>query len=37
MKINSMRIERERLTDHIIDQLIAMVTDGKLKPGDKLP
>jgi GntR family transcriptional regulator, transcriptional repressor for pyruvate dehydrogenase complex len=37
MKINSMRIERKRLTDQIIDQLIAMVTDGKLKPGDKLP
>jgi GntR family transcriptional repressor for pyruvate dehydrogenase complex len=37
MKINSMRIERKRLTDQIIDQLIAMVADGKLKPGDKLP
>jgi GntR family transcriptional regulator, transcriptional repressor for pyruvate dehydrogenase complex len=37
MKMNSMRIERKRLTDQIIDQLIAMVADGKLKPGDKLP
>ena len=37
MKVNSMRIERKRLTDQIIDQLIAMVADGKLKPGDKLP
>jgi GntR family transcriptional repressor for pyruvate dehydrogenase complex len=37
MKINSMRIERKRLSDQIIDQLIAMVADGKLKPGDKLP
>ena len=25
------------MTDQIIDQLIAMITDGKLKPGDKLP
>jgi GntR family transcriptional repressor for pyruvate dehydrogenase complex len=37
MKVNSMRIERKRLTDQIIDQLIAMVSDGKLRPGDKLP
>ena len=37
MKPDSMRIERKRLTDQIIDQLIAMVADGKLKPGDKLP
>jgi GntR family transcriptional regulator, transcriptional repressor for pyruvate dehydrogenase complex len=37
MKMNSMRIERKRLTDQIIDQLIAMVSEGRLKPGDKLP
>jgi GntR family transcriptional repressor for pyruvate dehydrogenase complex len=37
MKPNAMRIERKRLTDQIIDQLIAMISDGKLKPGDKLP
>jgi GntR family transcriptional repressor for pyruvate dehydrogenase complex len=37
MKSNSMQIERKKLKDQIIDQLIAMITDGKLKPGDKLP
>jgi GntR family transcriptional regulator, transcriptional repressor for pyruvate dehydrogenase complex len=37
MKPNSMRIERKRVTDQIIDQLIAMITDGRFKPGDKLP
>jgi GntR family transcriptional repressor for pyruvate dehydrogenase complex len=37
MKQNSMRVERKRLTDQIIDQLISMITDGKFKPGDKLP
>jgi GntR family transcriptional repressor for pyruvate dehydrogenase complex len=37
MKSNMMHIERKRLKDQIIDQLIAMITDGKLKPGDKLP
>jgi GntR family transcriptional regulator, transcriptional repressor for pyruvate dehydrogenase complex len=37
MKSNLMHIERKRLKDQIIDKLIAMMTDGKLKPGDKLP
>jgi len=37
MKSGSMHIERKRLKDQIIDQLIAMIADGKLKPGDKLP
>ncbi len=37
MKLNSMRIERKRVTDQIIDQLIAMIAAGKFKPGDKLP
>jgi len=32
-----MRIERKRVTDQIIDQLIAMIADGKFKIGDKLP
>lgn len=32
-----MRIERKRLTDQIIEQLTAMIADGKFKPGDKLP
>ena len=29
MKQNSMRIERKRVTDQIIDQLISMIEDGK--------
>jgi GntR family transcriptional repressor for pyruvate dehydrogenase complex len=37
MKPNTMRIERKRLKDQIIDKLIAMISEGKLKPGDKLP
>lgn len=37
MKPNVMHIERKRLKDQIIDQLIAMISDGRFKPGDKLP
>jgi GntR family transcriptional repressor for pyruvate dehydrogenase complex len=37
MKSNATRIERKRLTDQIIDQLISMIVDKKLTPGDKLP
>jgi len=37
MKASAMRIERKRITDQIIDQLIAMISDGKFKPGDRLP
>ena len=37
MKATGMPIERRRLTDQIIDQLLSMLADGKLKPGDKLP
>jgi GntR family transcriptional repressor for pyruvate dehydrogenase complex len=37
MKPNSMRVERKRLTDQIIDQLTTMIADGKFTPGDKLP
>lgn len=37
MKPNAMHIERKHLKDQIIDQLIAMIADGKLKPGDKMP
>jgi GntR family transcriptional regulator, transcriptional repressor for pyruvate dehydrogenase complex len=37
MKGMAMPIERRRLTDQIIDQLLAMLAGGKLKPGDKLP
>lgn len=31
------RIERRRLTDQIIEQLITMIAEGKFAPGDKLP
>lgn len=31
-----MQIERRRLTDQIVDQLIAMIVSGKLRRGDKL-
>ena len=37
MKKNSLRIERKRLSDQIIESIIAMITSGELKPGDKLP
>jgi len=37
MKPTKMRIERKRVTDQIIDQLITMISEGKFKPGDKLP
>jgi GntR family transcriptional repressor for pyruvate dehydrogenase complex len=37
MKQDTMRIERKRVTDQIIDRLISMIADGKFKPGDKLP
>ena len=37
MKSNATRIERKRLTDQIIDQIISMIVDKKLRPGDKLP
>jgi GntR family transcriptional regulator, transcriptional repressor for pyruvate dehydrogenase complex len=37
MKPNVMHIERKRLKDQIIDQLIAMISNGSFKPGDKLP
>ena len=37
MKGNSLRIQRKRLTDQIIEKLIAMIASGELKPGDKLP
>ncbi len=37
MKLNATRIERRRLTDQIIDQIISMIEQKKLLPGDKLP
>jgi len=37
MKPTGLPIERRRLTDQIIDQLLALLAGGKLKPGDKLP
>jgi GntR family transcriptional repressor for pyruvate dehydrogenase complex len=37
MNVNAPRIERKRLTDQIIDQLVSMITNGKIRRGDKLP
>ena len=37
MKRNSFKIQRKRLSDQIIERLIAMMANGELKPGDKLP
>ncbi len=37
MRSTAMPIERKRLTDQIIDQLLSMLANGRLKPGDKLP
>lgn len=37
MKSSLLPIERKLLKDQIIDQLVAIIADGKLKPGDKLP
>ena len=37
MKRNSFKIERKRLSDQIIEKIIAMIGSGELKPGDKLP
>lgn len=37
MKQNSFKIQRKRLSDQIIESLIAMMANGELKPGDKLP
>jgi GntR family transcriptional repressor for pyruvate dehydrogenase complex len=31
------QIERRRITDQIIDRLVSMIANGKLKRGDKLP
>lgn len=37
MKNSPHRIERKRLSDQIIESIIAMIAGGELKPGDKLP
>jgi GntR family transcriptional repressor for pyruvate dehydrogenase complex len=37
MKLNKTRIERRRITDQIIDHLLAMIANGTFNPGDKLP
>jgi GntR family transcriptional repressor for pyruvate dehydrogenase complex len=37
MKTGAVHIERKRLTDQIIDQLLAIISSGKVKPGEKLP
>ncbi|UCH42441.1 MAG: FadR family transcriptional regulator, partial [Dehalococcoidales bacterium] len=37
MKSGVKPIKRRRLTDQIVDQLVSLIADGKLKKGDKLP
>lgn len=37
MKVNTIQIQRKRLTDQIIDQLVSMIMNGKIRRGDKLP
>jgi len=37
METGSLKIERKRLADQIIDRLASMIASGDLKPGDKLP
>lgn len=37
MKRTPTKIRRRRLSDQVVESLIAMMTDGTLKPGDKLP
>ena len=34
---SSLQIDRRRVTDQIMDSLVRMIANGKLKPGDKLP
>lgn len=36
-KSNIIQIERRRVTDQIIEQLVSMIASGKLNRGDKLP
>jgi len=31
------QVERRRLTEEIVDQLVSLIASGRLKPGDKLP
>ena len=37
MKSSVKRIERKRLTDQIVEQLVLLIRSGKLKIGEKLP
>ncbi|THB76023.1 MAG: FadR family transcriptional regulator [Desulfobulbaceae bacterium] len=37
MEQNEFQIERKRLADQVADQLIRMIADGTLTPGDRLP
>jgi len=36
MKLNTTQIQRRRVTDQIIDRLVSMIANGKIRPGDKL-
>jgi GntR family transcriptional repressor for pyruvate dehydrogenase complex len=37
MKSSTIRIQRRRLTDQIVETLVSMIANGKFKPGEKLP
>ena len=37
MKSSVKRIERKRLTDQIVEQLVLLIRNGELKIGEKLP
>ena len=36
MRRYSFKIQRKRLSDQIIESIIAVIANGELKPGDKL-
>ena len=31
------QVERKRLANQVADQLMSLIADGQLKPGDRLP
>ena len=37
MKLNTTQIQRRCVTDQIIDRLVSMIANGKVRPEDKLP
>ncbi|MFW5498243.1 MULTISPECIES: FadR/GntR family transcriptional regulator [unclassified Maridesulfovibrio] len=37
MKLNQPKLQRKRLSDQIIDELVDRISKGELRPGDRLP